>query len=90
MIAMLSLLVAISIELALIAYTIVSEVWLSTVCGSALALFFLSLCLFLTYTLWSSVARPDLALPLAYARLEDQAQCHLRKADIIIPTSLPA
>jgi hypothetical protein len=43
MIAMLPLLVAISIEVALIAYAIVSAVWVSALCGIALALFFLSL-----------------------------------------------
>lgn len=43
MIAMLPLLVAISIEVALVAYAILSLLWVSAICGAALGLFFLSL-----------------------------------------------
>ena len=43
MIAMLPLLVSISIEVALIAYAILSLAWLSAACGFALGLFFVSL-----------------------------------------------
>ena len=43
MIAMLPLLVAISIEVALIAYAILSLLWVSVICGTALGLLFVSL-----------------------------------------------
>jgi predicted membrane channel-forming protein YqfA (hemolysin III family) len=43
MIAMLPLLIAISIEVALVAYAILALLWVSALCGVALGLFFVSL-----------------------------------------------